>query len=136
MLISHIYEDPHAVISLTAESARLVRADRIVAAKGNPADKARERGFRDHMLGLPSRRSEYSVISQVTYDQGVSRAAKLRSVLRGLWLETELSRDGSVWKWAVYEEGYHIASGTAPTEREAGKLIDHAIADHRDRQVV
>jgi len=122
-------DDPKAVAkqSLSAESAAHVRADRIVASKANPADKARERGFRDAMMGLPSRRDGFSKISQVSYDQGVERAKKMRETLKGRpWMETELERDGSKWRWAVYEEGKHIASGEAKTEKAAGQAVDDA----------
>lgn len=122
-------DDPKAVAkqSLSVDSAAHVRADRIVSSKTNPADKARERGFRDAMMGIPSRRHEFSKISQVSYDQGVERAKKTRETLKGRpWMETEVERDGSKWRWAVYEEGKHIASGEANSEKAAGQSVDDA----------
>lgn len=122
-------DDPKAVAkqSLSVESAAHVRADRIVASKANPADKARERGFRDTMMGIPSRRHEFGKISQVSYDQGVERATNKRESLKGRpWMETELERNGSRWRWAVYEEGMHVASGEANTEKAAGQAVDDA----------
>lgn len=137
MLTPTNHEDTKSTLSLTVECARLVRADRIVAAKSNPADKARERGYRDCMLGLPSRRAEYSLISQVTYDQGVTRAKRLRDLLRGkAWTETDIVRSGSSWDWAFFVEGTHIASGSAKTEKAASQAAEDAAMNYADRRAL
>jgi len=122
--------------SLTSDSARITRADRLVATKENPAHKAMERGFRDHMMGIPPYvRDNFNKILQVSYDQGVTKARKLRETLGNRpWLETELERDGSKWKWAIYEEGWYVASGFSKTEKEAGNAIDDARMDALDKR--
>lgn len=124
---SAVIENSTVSISLSPESARDVRIDRIVASQPNPADRARMRGFYDEMLGIPSRVGEYSKISAVSYEQGRKRGMDRRNLLNGRpWYEVEKVRDGSRWKWVIYQEGVFKRSGSAKSEKEADLAIDIA----------
>lgn len=118
------------VMSLTKESARLVRAERKVASQPNLPKQAEMRGFLDVMLGLEDRGSTYSDKLRVSYEQGQGRARKHRAMLdaRGAqWWETDVAKDGRWWSWNLYREGHHVGSGRESSQVKA----EHAAFDAR-----
>jgi hypothetical protein len=110
--------------SLTPESARRVRFERLIAIQSNAPEKARMQGFLDYMMGHESKRGAYSVMLQVSYDQGRRRGLDKRLSLNGKpWIETSQERNGSKWSWAVYCEGYWRAGGEATSQSKAYDAI-------------
>lgn len=119
--------------SLTPESARLVRIERIVRGQSNPADQARFRGFYDYMLGRPSQALALGQKLEVSYAQGWAKGVQRRVMLKGRpWYETEKQREGGKWSWRIYREGFFETQGTAPNERRADQDIEVAKADLMD----
>lgn len=120
--------------SLSPESARQVRIERIVRGQSNPADQARYRGFYDFMLGRPSEALALGQKLEVSYAQGWAKGVQRRVILKGRpWYETEKQREGGKWSWRIYREGYFELQGTAPNERRADQDIEVAKADLMDR---
>ena len=120
--------------SLSSDSARLVRIERIVRGQSNPADQARDRGFYDYMLGRPSQALALGQKLEVSYAQGWAKGVQRRIILKGRpWYETEKLRDGGKWHWRIYREGYFELQGTTPNERRADQDIEVAKADLMDR---
>lgn len=68
-------------MSLTAESARLVRAERKVASQPTLPKQVEMRGFLDVMLGLADGRAAHSEKLRVSYEQGLARGKKHRAML-------------------------------------------------------
>lgn len=119
-----------AKTSLTPESARLVRFERMIAGQPNPPAKARMRGFLDHMMGNECSRADLGVKLQVSYDQGWRRGEETRILLKGRpWIETSNERNGSKWDWAVYCEGYWRSGGAASSQSRAYDEIIEARID-------
>ena len=109
-------------ISWTSESARLIRAERKVQSQPTPPKKAEIRGYLDFILGLPIRAGEFSNVLSVSYMAGWSKGRRARAALderRRPWWETDISRDGSRWAWAVYREGEAISCGTTSSQVKA-----------------
>lgn len=125
--------DTSVSAGLTRESARLVRAERMVQAKPNPVAKATERGYLDGMIGL--QKPEWITFElESHYNKGFHNAFRFREILnaRGLqWQETVIEKTGSRWKWAIYCEGYCLAAGTATSESKAGLMAEVARTDPR-----
>lgn len=120
--------------SLSPESARQVRIDRVVASQANLVEQARKRGFYDFMLGRQSDAQAQGKKLEVSYEQGWVMGMRHRAVLKGrAWYETEKLREGGKWTWRVYREGYFQAQGTAPNESRADQDIEVAKADLMDR---
>lgn len=120
--------------SLSPESARLVRIDRIIRAQTNPADQARVRGFYDFMLGHPSQAAAQGVRLAVSYEQGWAKGQQRRVALNGrAWYETEKARSNGKWSWRIYREGYFQVEGNAPSETRADQQIEDSKADLMDR---
>ena len=94
-----IPEQPDTAVSvgLTRESARLVRAARVVQAKPNPVARAVERGYRAYMMCLP--KPEWITFEPLShYNKGMHNAKQFRDILnaRGLvWQETVIGKSGS-----------------------------------------
>ena len=119
--------------SISAASARLVRAERLVQAKPNPVERAIERGYRDCMMGL-NKPDWITFPLESHYRKGFENGRKFRDILnaRGLdWQETVIEKSGSRWTWAIYREGYCLASGKATSERKAGCAAEVARTDPR-----
>lgn len=122
-------EDRPIQISLTRESARLVRFERIVQSKPNPPAKAEARGYYDALLGL-AQPEWVDFKLEKHYQAGFAKARGYRAVLssRGLaWTEREISQDQSKWTWAVYREGYFVASGEAKSQKSAENCASEAL---------
>ena len=127
--MSFQYQDKE---SWAPEAARLRRYEHKVAAAPNKAARARLRGYFDFMLDLPLKREEFGYIGAVSYDQGVEKAKKWRSVLSERswkWTEREFTHDGNKWHWAVYAEGWLVGSGESRTQREAENAAESAALD-------
>lgn len=123
-----------ASTSLSPESARLVRIERIIAGQPNPADRARAQGFYDFMLGRPSLAKAQGPRLEVSYDQGWAKGAQRRALLNGkAWYETEKERAGGKWSWRVFREGYFQADGSARSEAQVDQEIEDTKADLMDR---
>lgn len=121
-------------ISLSPESARLVRIDRIVASQPNPADRARALGFYDFMLGRPSQAKAQGPRLEVSYDQGRAKGAQRRGSLNGkAWYEVEKERAAGKWNWRIYREGFFQTAGDAKSETRSDQQIEDAKADLMDR---
>lgn len=119
-----------AKTSLMPESARLVRFERMIEGQPNPPAKARMRGFLDHMMGNESKRADFGVKLQVSYDQGWRRGEETRILLKGRpWIETSNERNGSKWDWGVYCEGYWCSGGSASSQSKAYDEIIEARID-------
>lgn len=107
-------------LSLTAESARDVRISRIVASAPKIAERARLQGYYDHLMGKPSRAADLSKALEISYLQGVKKAAEYRALLKGRpWMETSIVKAGSQWAWSIFKEGFHAGSGTATSQTKA-----------------
>ena len=104
-----------------------------VQAKPNPVARAVERGYRDYMMGLP--KPEWITFELLShYNKGMHNAKQFRDILnaRGLdWQETVIEKSGSGWSWAIYREGYCLASGKATSEKKAGGAAEVARVDPR-----
>lgn len=121
-------------ISLSPESARLVRIDRIVASQPNPVDRARALGFYDFMLGRRSQAKAQGTRLEVSYDQGWAKGAQRRGSLNGkAWYEVEKERAGGKWNWSIYREGFFQTAGEAKSETRADQQIEDAKAGLMDR---
>jgi len=121
-------------ISLSPDSARLVRIERLIAGQPNPADKARAQGFYDFMLGRAPQAKAQGPRLEISYLQGWAKGTLRRASLRGKpWYETEKERSGGKWTWRIYREGYHQADGTAKSEASADQQIEDTKADLMDR---
>jgi hypothetical protein len=119
--------------SLSPESARLVRIERIIRAKPNPADQARARGFYDFMLGHQNQAAAQGVRLSVSYQQGWEKGQQRRVALNGrAWYETEKARSNGKWSWRIYREGYFQLEGNAPSETRADQQIEDSKADLMD----
>lgn len=120
--------------SLSPESARLVRVERIVRAQTNLADQAHARGFYDFVLGRPSRAAAQGSRPAVSCQQGWAKGQQRRVALNGHALyETEKARSGGKWTWRIYREGHFQVEGSAPSETRADQQIEDAKADLLDR---
>lgn len=69
--------------SLSPDSARQGRIERIILGQPNPADQARARGFYDFMLGHPSQAAALGVRLVVCYQQGWAKGHRRRVSLNG-----------------------------------------------------
>ena len=119
--------------SLSPESARLVRIERIIRGQTNPADQARVRGFYDFMLGHASQAAAQGVRLAVSYEQGRAKGQQRRVALNGrAWYETEKARSNGKWSWRIYREGYFQVEGNAPSETRADQQIEDSKADLMD----
>lgn len=119
--------------SLSPESARLVRIERIIRVLPNPADQARARGFYDFMLGRPNQAASQGLRLAVSYEQGWAKGQQRRVALNGrAWYETEKTRSDGRWAWGIYREGYYQTGGNAPRETHADQLIEDSKADLMD----
>ena len=102
-----IIEAATVTTSLSPDSARLIRIERIILGQPNPADRARVRGFYDFMLGRPSQAAAQGVRLAVSYQQGWTKGQQRRVALNGrAWYETEKARNGGKWTWRIYREGH------------------------------
>lgn len=120
--------------SLSSESARLVRIERLLVGQKNPADQARARGFYDYMLARPSQAAAQGVRLAVSYQQGWEKGQQRRVALNGRpWYETEKARTGGKWTWRIYREGYFQIEGNARSETLADQQIEDSKADLMDR---
>lgn len=121
-------------ISLSPDSARLARIQRLISSQPNPVDKARAQGFYDFMLGRAPQAKAEGPRLEVSYLQGWAKGRLRRSLLNGKpWYETEKERSGGKWTWRIYREGYHEADGTAKSETIADQQIEDTKADLMDR---
>lgn len=119
--------------SLSPESARLVRIERIIRAQASPADQARTRGFYDFMLGRQSQAAAQGERLAVSYQQGWAKGQQRRVALNGrAWYETEKTRFSGKWVWRIYREGHFQAEGNAPSESRADEQIEDSKADLMD----
>lgn len=114
------YEDSFAVVSLTPECAREVRARRKIAAIAIIPKRVSTAAYYESMLGLESTLGACSKITEVYYQRGVQRAKQHREHLRGRpWCETEITKSGRYWTWVTYRDGYALASGSARSQVQA-----------------
>lgn len=121
------------ITSLSPDSARLVRIERVIRAQLNPADQARVRGFYDFMLDRPSQAAAQGVRLAVSYQQGWAKGLQRRVALNGrAWYETEKTRLSGKWLWRIYREGHFQAEGNAPSENRADQQIEDSKADLMD----
>lgn len=121
-------------ISLSPDSARLVRIERIILGQPNSADQARARGFYDFMLGRPSQAAAQGSRLAVSYQQGWGKGQQRRVALNGrAWYETEKARSGGKWTWRIYREGHLQVEGNARSETRADRQIEDSKADLMDR---
>lgn len=133
------HEDLKSTVSLDRESARLTAIERLIKEESkNPAQEAMFRGFYKEMIGHPSKREDFSVKLQVSYDQGVQKAKREREMLNdrfgGVWYFDRVKKDGSKWGWRVFREGYEIANGKASSEKAAQEAAFSAKMDDRGKQ--
>ena len=120
--------------SLSPDSVRLVRIDRLIASQPNPADKARAQGFYDFMLDRGSQAKALGPRLEVSYNRGWAKGVQRRASLKGKpWYETEKARAGGKWTWRIYREGYHQAEGVAGSEARADQQIEDMKADLMDK---
>ena len=114
-------------ISLTDDSARLIRYDRLVAKESNPVSRAKQRGYYDHMLGLT--KPEWITFQlERSYQSGVTNAKTFREFLKGKkWVQHEVEKSGNKYQWTLFVEGYYTKSGETKTMKAASFAFDEAM---------